>query len=308
MDDRILRAGCLLVGLVLVAVVVYPPAFFGLEQGGVWYEVRVDPADSPAYDDRLAHFSDDGTDESDLSVVQYDELSPAARDLFDGASDQPPEDDGTRAADVRVCKPFTVACPWYSPSELPPELAFDGAADATEAAVIVQTDDGSYLLSAPEAMQYRDGAQLFSDEMESMVRAWILGPIAMLALLTGAGSPVERSRFLALGLVGAVALLAFSTGTNPYWLGIAALVPLVSIAVPVPDDADLRTAVFALGTAAILVALVPPYLSAYVGTAQQTGSVLLVGVALSWLGSPAIGSLARRRADDPLGAAEARRK
>lgn len=85
--------------------------------------------------------------DGDLSVYQYDELSPVAQELFDRARNtEPLGQPGTRSYQLDVCQDFMLICDTYYQEELPDEFTYGLNLPPSEAHVIVEDGNERYIL------------------------------------------------------------------------------------------------------------------------------------------------------------------
>lgn len=159
MDVRAVAVASLLVATLLLALVPYPATFVGPGESADYYEHRVAPASSQAYDAQMETIRDEGANESELRHVAYDDLSPTARELFDRALDRPPSDDGAHAVEPIVCRDGAYLCPGYDREDLPEEFEYATDRQPEAVALVVERGDERHLYSTSGlGLQSRHGS------------------------------------------------------------------------------------------------------------------------------------------------------
>lgn len=140
---RLLRFAGVAMAVILLWVAFYP---------GTLASPYVTSSDSPRYAHTIIPESsslyDDYTEESDLPVYQYAELSPVAQELFDRtrAAEPRPQYGDQRRFVPHVCPEFMLVCDTYAAEELPEEFTYGEELSRSEALQFVVADGERYLL------------------------------------------------------------------------------------------------------------------------------------------------------------------
>ncbi|QZA88017.1 hypothetical protein K0C01_09450 [Salinarchaeum sp. IM2453] len=121
----VLLIGCLF----YLGSLAYPYIF----SGGADYHHSVSPETDEHYEDIVHEHNDT------IEVHQYEELSPAAQEVFNRA-----KVDGSFTPDI--CQNYTIICDGYYKDELPDDFTYGEGLSIDEAYDIIEQDDNRYLL------------------------------------------------------------------------------------------------------------------------------------------------------------------
>jgi len=170
---RLLRVAGVAMAVLLLCLAFYP---------GTLASPYVTASDTPRYAHTIIPESsslyDDYTDESDLAVYQYAELSPVAQELFDRtrAAEPRPQYGDQRRFVPDVCPEFMLVCDTYAAEELPEEFRYGEELSRSEALQFVVADGEQYLLRTGTMSH---GA--FFPYPDRLIAAWLtMLPLALL--------------------------------------------------------------------------------------------------------------------------------
>lgn len=133
---RSLRIVGLVVAALLLALAAYPGTLaspYETARGDPSYDHAIVSPSSVTYEE---YASSPG-----IETYQYQELSPAARGVFDRTLSAP-----DREFEPTVCEEFLVVCDAYAKSEMPAEFTYDTGLRAEQALQFVERDGERYLL------------------------------------------------------------------------------------------------------------------------------------------------------------------
>ncbi|MFC7226613.1 hypothetical protein N0B31_04300 [Salinirubellus salinus] len=215
-DARRLRIAGLVVAVVLLGLAAYPGTLaspYETTRGDPSYDHAIVTESSATYDEYAA--------DPDIEIYRYEELSPAAQDLFDRALAEP---DGV--FEPTVCRGFVLVCDGYAQSDLPPEFEYGTRLRPDEALQFVEKGGERYL--------FRTGtinhATLFGFS-NLLFLAWpTVIPLGI--LVARAAYAAESDRYVA-GVTAFGAVVAALSLVAPYlemyrvvgafWVGVAVL-------------------------------------------------------------------------------------
>lgn len=305
LNRRRLTVAAVLLAAVLLVLVGYPGTFVGPIDEDPFYEHRIEPTSSEAYEERIATFEDRSRDsEEDLREVRYDELSPGGQALFDRTAAVERDSDGTRDYRPTVCKAYALYCPGLRQGDLPREFSYEYDADFLDSAVIVETDDGRHLFSAAaHSTVYPHGDP--SGVFRALLSFLTLAPFATFLLAFSTGRAIESRSVRAAGSLTCVVLAGIAARTSSFvWTTltfVVCAVLLVPFAVPTPA-ANLRLRALAIAVGAFVAALsvVPSHLSTVTSIGPNVVLVALVTLSVSWIGMASL-SVAAYLSDSPSG-------
>lgn len=307
MSNRSIAIGCLAVALVLAALPLYPAAFVGPIDSDLQAAHHVAHESTEAYDEQTRWFQSPRGQSTDVATVQYHELSPEARSMFDRARESSATDSGLRTYDPDICRDGVLHCPGLTTDSYAPEFDYERQASREENVLLVEADDGRYVFW----LDYREWG--FYQYVQLYVLVGLVIAYAGFLAAYGAGlTPGSTPRRAATALVGlGVGGLgvAFAEGlllVGAVLVGVA--VPIASIS-PVADRSRDRAIAGLLGVVVAALSVVVPHLDPVVepeltglGTFVAVPGIALVGAA--WLVRRTLGDAARREPEAPF----ARRK
>lgn len=194
MTERALQAGCLLVGLLLLALALYPPSFVGFFAHGPGYQTTVAPEGTDAYQQELSDVEEAGGSAEDLRVVDYESLSPEAQRFVDRALERPADRDGAHSYSPRVCAPYAVACPGLASDAVPPELTYEVHSPIDEVAMFVERGDARYLVTTSGLVAGAVDPAPVGPLLFAAIRLALLVPLGGVLVALGAGSITSIGR------------------------------------------------------------------------------------------------------------------
>lgn len=261
------------------------------------FEHTVDPEGSEAYQDRLEELTGPDGNASDLRQRSYENLTPAARKIFDRTLENEQSPDGAYAHTPTLCQDDAIACPYRDRRELPSEFSYEPDSPATSSAMIVHTDDGTYLYATGAAtMVETDGG--FSEPIA------ILGLLLFLPyfLFLGAleSTPTPRDRWKAAAVLATPLVLvpfAMRVANLPIvaGIGLAGVLllagPLQVLSVPRDPDRWFHVGAIVAGVVSALAIVLFPYVDVYLLPENAKAGSALAAFAIPWLAGPVLRSL-----------------
>lgn len=309
--DR-LRVATLLVAVVLVLLVPYPATFSDVAERSPEYEHHVVPVGSEGYQDRIdAIGSESDGDEHGLRTIRYENLSAAGRTVFDRALETERGAHGAYEYTPPVCRPGVLACPHRSADDLVPELSYGVLGSPSDAAILVETDEGSYLLST-RAVYPGLGEYGTWPIVPLLFRSVVLVPAAVLLAGFALGDVFVVRTTATVTAFPAVAVPSVLDRVPTAAAVAAGLATAIGVAWVRPRfDRRFEIGALAVGCGLVLLALVPGYLAAYAGDSWVASpgfvsSSILLGAVLAWGSGPVLvlasryGPLARPGAEDEM--------
>lgn len=216
LDSRRLRIAGLVVAVGLLALAAYPGTLaspYETTRGGPSYDHAIVPESSVTYEEYAS--------DPDLATYRYEDLSPAAKEVFDRTLADP-----DREFEPTVCRGFVLVCDAYAQSDLPPEFEYGTRLRPDEALRFVEKGGERYL--------FRTGtinhATLFGFS-NLLFLAWpTVIPLGL--LVARAAYAAESDRYVA-GVTAFGAVVAALSLVAPYlemyrvvgafWVGVAVL-------------------------------------------------------------------------------------
>lgn len=146
--------------------------------------------------------------EGEIPVYRYDELSPAAQDLFDRTRSA----GGSYSPDV--CRDFMLVCDGYDEDDLPDEFSYGSYLSPSESHVIVEDGDESYVLKTGQG-----AVSALSLDLGGVVSFVTLVPFAIFLVFVVGAARIHRTptadRALGASVAGGVTLGVLSLAA-PY--------------------------------------------------------------------------------------------